>query len=70
MQRTPVIRMIKTADHGADQLVWLATSMPGVDWAAGEYYAKGKIAKANRAADDPVLARELWQRSLAKIGYV
>ena len=70
MQRTPVIRMIKTADHGADQLVWLATSMPGVDWSAGEYYAKFKIAKANRAADDPVLARELWQRSLAKIGYV
>jgi len=70
MQRTPVIRMIKTADHGADQLVWLATSMPGVDWSAGEYYAKFKIAKANRAADDPVLARELWQRSLAKIGYI
>lgn len=68
MQRTPVIRMIKTPDHGADQLVWLATSTPGVDWAAGEYYAKGKIARANRAADDPVLARELWLRSLAKIG--
>ena len=32
--------------------------------------AKFKIAKANRAADDPVLARELWQRSLAKIGYI
>ncbi|WP_406814693.1 SDR family NAD(P)-dependent oxidoreductase [Mycobacterium sp. M23085] len=69
MQRTPVSRMIKTADHGADQLVWLATSVPGVDWAAGEYYAKGRIAKANRAAYDPVLARELWQRSLAKVGY-
>lgn len=69
MQRTPVIRMIKTADHGADQLVWLATSKPGVDWAAGEYYAKGKVAKANRAADDPVLARELWLRSLAKVGF-
>jgi NAD(P)-dependent dehydrogenase (short-subunit alcohol dehydrogenase family) len=68
MQRTPVSRLIKTADHGADQLVWLATSTPGVDWAAGEYYAKGKIAKANRAADDPVLARELWVRSLAKVG--
>ena len=69
MQRTPVVRMIKTADHGADQLVWLATSTPGVDWTAGEYYAKGKLAKANRAADDPVLARELWVRTLAKVGY-
>jgi NAD(P)-dependent dehydrogenase (short-subunit alcohol dehydrogenase family) len=55
------------ADQGADQLVWLASSTPGVDWAPGEYYSKGKIAKANRAAYDPVLARELWDRTLAKI---
>jgi NAD(P)-dependent dehydrogenase (short-subunit alcohol dehydrogenase family) len=68
MQRTPVSRMIKTPDHGADQLVWLATSEPGVDWVAGEYYAKGKIARANRAADDPALARELWERTAAKVG--
>ncbi len=67
MQRTPVSRMIKTADHGADQLVWLATSEPGVDWQAGEYYVKGKVAKANRAADDPALARELWDNSVAKL---
>jgi NAD(P)-dependent dehydrogenase (short-subunit alcohol dehydrogenase family) len=67
MQRTPVSRMIKTADHGADQLVWLATTTPGVDWASGEYYAKGKVAKANRAANDPVLARQLWDQTLAKI---
>lgn len=59
--------MIKSADHGADQLVWLATSVPGVDWAAGEYYVKGKVAKANRAADDPVLARELWDHTMAKL---
>lgn len=69
VQRTPVSRMIKTPDHGADQLVWLATSVPGADWTAGEYYAKGKIAKGNRAADDPVLARELWERTLTKVGY-
>lgn len=67
VQRTPVSRMIKTADHGADQLVWLATSVPGVDWAAGEYYAKGKPAKANRAASDPILARELWDHTMAKL---
>jgi NAD(P)-dependent dehydrogenase (short-subunit alcohol dehydrogenase family) len=68
MQHTPVRRLIATADHGADQLVWLASSAPGADWAPGEYYAKGKIAKANRAADDPVLARELWDRTLALLG--
>jgi len=68
MQRTPVSRMIASADKGADQLVWLATSSPGVDWTAGAYYVKGKVAKANRAADDPVLARELWERTLVKVG--
>ncbi len=67
MQRTPVSRMIKSADHGADQLVWPATSVPGVDWTVGEYYAKGKVAKANRAAYDPALARELWDHTVAKL---
>ena len=67
MQRTPVSRLIKTPDQGADQLVWLASSTPGVDWSSGEYYSKGKVARANRAADDPVLARELWDRTLAKV---
>jgi NAD(P)-dependent dehydrogenase (short-subunit alcohol dehydrogenase family) len=60
-------RFTATADQGADQLVWLASSTPGVDWTSGEYYSKGKIAKANRAAYDPDLARELWDRTLAKI---
>jgi NAD(P)-dependent dehydrogenase (short-subunit alcohol dehydrogenase family) len=66
--RVPITaRFTATADQGADQLVWLASSTPGVDWTPGEYYAKGKIAKANRAAYDPVLAGELWDRTLAKI---
>jgi hypothetical protein len=59
--------MIKSADRGADQLVWLATSVPSVDWTSGEYYAKGKVAKANRAAEDPVLTQELWDHTMAKI---
>jgi NAD(P)-dependent dehydrogenase (short-subunit alcohol dehydrogenase family) len=61
-------RFTVTADQGADQLVWLASSTPGVDWTSGEYYSKGKIAKANRAAYDPLLARELWDRTAAKVG--
>jgi NAD(P)-dependent dehydrogenase (short-subunit alcohol dehydrogenase family) len=61
-------RFTATADEGADQLVWLASSTPGVDWTPGEYYSKGKIAKAHRAAYDPDLARELWDRTLAKLG--
>jgi NAD(P)-dependent dehydrogenase (short-subunit alcohol dehydrogenase family) len=60
-------RFTATVDEGADQLVWLASGTPGVDWTSGEYYSKHKIAKANRAAYDPVLARELWDRTLARI---
>jgi NAD(P)-dependent dehydrogenase (short-subunit alcohol dehydrogenase family) len=60
-------RFTATADQGADQLVWLASSTPGVDWTPGEYYSKHKIAKANRAAYDPRLGRELWDRTLAKV---
>lgn len=60
-------RITVTAEEGADQLVWLASSTPGVDWRPGEYYAKGKVAKANRAAYDPRLGAELWDRTLAKI---
>lgn len=66
--RVPLmVRFTATADEAADQLVWLASSTPGVDWMSGEYYAKGKLAKANRAAYDADLARELWDRTLAKI---
>lgn len=67
--RVPLTRRFTaTSEEGADQLVWLASSTPGVDWTSGEYYSKGRIAKANRAAYDPDLARELWDRTLAKIG--
>jgi NAD(P)-dependent dehydrogenase (short-subunit alcohol dehydrogenase family) len=67
MQHMPATRLIATAEQGADQLVWLASSTPGIDWKSGEYYSRHKIAKANRAAYDPRLARELWDHTLAKI---
>ncbi|MGA7053302.1 MAG: SDR family NAD(P)-dependent oxidoreductase, partial [Mycobacterium sp.] len=59
-------RFIPTADQAAERLVWLASSRPGIDWRPGEYYVKNKIAKANRLAYDPILAGELWDRTLAK----
>lgn len=66
--RVPITaRFTASPDEAADQLVWLATSKPGVEWASGEYYSKGRIAKANRAAYDPVLARELWDCTSATI---
>lgn len=64
---TPTKLFTATSDEGADQLVWLATSTPGADWTPGEYYSKGKVAKAHRAAYDPRLAAELWDRTLAKV---
>ena len=68
MQRyTPTELFTSTTDEGADQLVWLASSAPGVDWTPGEYYSKRKIAKASRLANNPRLAAELWDRTLAKV---
>ena len=57
---------IPTADEAGERLVWLASGRPGIDWRPGEYYVKNKIAKANRLAYDPVLAGELWDRTVAK----
>ncbi len=54
-------------EQGSDELVWLASSTPGTDWKSGEYYANHKIARANPRAYDPVLARELWEHSLAMV---
>ncbi|BDN83709.1 MULTISPECIES: SDR family NAD(P)-dependent oxidoreductase [Mycobacterium] len=62
-----VTRFTSTAEQGAEQLVWLASSAAGTDWTSGEYYSRHKIAKANRAAYDPRLASELWDRTLAKL---
>ncbi len=56
-------RLMLTPEQGADTLVWLATTRPGTDWISGQYYAKRKVAKANKQADDAGLARALWERS-------
>lgn len=67
LRRTPVRRLAKTADRGADQLVWLASSFSGTDWKSGEYYARHRIARASPRAYDPALSRELWDRSVARV---
>ncbi|OBK12678.1 SDR family NAD(P)-dependent oxidoreductase [Mycobacterium asiaticum] len=60
-------RFTATAQQGAEQLVWLASSTPGTDWRPGEYYAKHKVAKANRAAYNSRLAAQLWERTEARV---
>jgi NAD(P)-dependent dehydrogenase (short-subunit alcohol dehydrogenase family) len=49
--------------HGADTLVWLATSTPGTDWLSGSHYRRRRITITHAAADDWVLCEQLWQRS-------
>ena len=61
--RTALKRTLISPERGADTLVWLATTRPGLDWVSGEYYEKRKIAVANTQAYDAVLARQLWDRS-------
>lgn len=56
-----------SSEKGSDLLVWLASATPGTDWTSGEYYSGHAIAKANRQAYDPQLARELWDRSAAMV---
>jgi NAD(P)-dependent dehydrogenase (short-subunit alcohol dehydrogenase family) len=67
-QYTPQARFTATVDEGADPLVWLASSAPGTEWMSGEYFAKRRVAKTSRLAADPGLARELWDRTSAKLG--
>jgi len=64
--RVPVLRKLLRllpAEQGADTMVWLASSVPGKDWVSGEYYYKRKIARTHDAANDAVIARQLWDKS-------
>ena len=66
--RGPIKQLaLSRPERGSDELVWLASSTPGTDWKSGEYYANDRIARANPRAYDSVLARELWERSLAMV---
>ena len=66
--KTFLNRFLLSPEQGADTLVWLATAIPGQDWVSGAYYAKRALAKANKQAYDPEIARELWERSAALVG--
>ncbi|MBX8685983.1 SDR family NAD(P)-dependent oxidoreductase [Mycobacterium sp. 20091114027_K0903767] len=67
--RTPLKKLfLISPDRGADTLVWLATSTPGSDWTSGQYYVRRKPGRPNKQAGDPVLAQQLWDRSLDMVG--
>lgn len=61
-------RFMTSTDVGGARLTWLALGKPGVDWHPGGFYANNKPAKTSRRADDPALARLLWDRSSELVG--
>lgn len=58
-------------EKGAETGIWLASGTPGKDFKPGEYYSNKKLGMLNKKANDPVLAKRLWERSeqLAGIKY-
>lgn len=67
MYQTVLSRFLTSSAKGADTLVWLATTTPGVDWEPGNYYVKRKIATTHPLVGDARLAAELWDRSIAMV---
>ncbi|MFT4211560.1 MAG: SDR family NAD(P)-dependent oxidoreductase [Microbacterium sp.] len=61
-------RILTTPEQGGARLSWLALGKPGFDWQPGEYYANFRVARTHRSAEDPVLARRLWERSAEMVG--
>src|SRR5258707_1253679 len=60
LYRTPLRHIgLIGPERGSDELVWLASAAPGVDWVSGEYYAKHKVSKAHKQASDAGLAERL-----------
>jgi NAD(P)-dependent dehydrogenase (short-subunit alcohol dehydrogenase family) len=57
----------RSPDRGARSLVWLASSDEGGQL-TGEYVVDEKVAQPSAAAQDPVLAEALWERSAALVG--
>lgn len=63
LYETPLRRFMLSPEQGADTLVWLATTRPGIDWTSGQYFVKRTAKNPGRQGSDPELARALWNRS-------
>ena len=66
LYRSPLRRLLLISPaKGAETLVWLATSKPGIDWQSGAYYFKKKLSnKVNPIAYDTKIAESLWNQSV------
>lgn len=61
-------RLMTSTSVGGARLTWLALGKPGVDWEPGGFYANNKPSRTSSLADDPVIARQLWERSAVLVG--
>jgi NAD(P)-dependent dehydrogenase (short-subunit alcohol dehydrogenase family) len=66
--RSPLRLLLRSPEHGADTLVWLATSVPGADWVSGGYYSDRRPARPHAQAGDPDVAARLWELSADLVG--
>lgn len=56
-------RIMRTPEGGADTLVWLATTKPGVDWRAGGYYSDRTLTDPPKQARDDAFGDRFLEAS-------
>jgi NAD(P)-dependent dehydrogenase (short-subunit alcohol dehydrogenase family) len=56
-------RVRRTPEAGADTLVWLATTKPGVDWRSGGYYTDRKLTEPPKQAKDDAFGDRFLEAS-------
>ena len=56
-------RMMRTPEQGADTLVWLATTKPGVDWKPGGYYTERQLKDPPKQALDDAFGDRFLEAS-------
>jgi NAD(P)-dependent dehydrogenase (short-subunit alcohol dehydrogenase family) len=56
-------RIMRTPEQGADTLVWLATTKPGVDWRPGGYYADRRLTEPPKQALDDAFGDRFLEAS-------
>jgi NAD(P)-dependent dehydrogenase (short-subunit alcohol dehydrogenase family) len=56
-------RFMRTPEQGADTLVWLATTKPGVDWQPGGYYTERQLKDPPKQALDDAFGDRFLEAS-------
>lgn len=64
---TPLKYLLISPAKGAEELVWLASGTPGVDWQSGQYYIRHRLGEVDKQAHDRKLAAAPWDRSKAML---